>query len=367
MKPKMRVSRCCCGAAVCEYCIDTFNRSDSSDIDTGSDCGWTEESGNPAVVSNELSFPAAGLASCTTTGGTPPQINVLVDAECASTGDTARIVFNFVDTSNYDYFEMKVGASFGGSIRLVSVASGTHTTVVEQTSITVPLNVQHFLCLSYTGDIAVGTWIEGGGGFGLQAVTAEITSVNGVVGLATDSGCLFDDFTFQKHATLLAGCGDCPADCAACSDDAPVLWIIDIESVANTVPEDCPDCADATTGFNQRFIIPFLSRVSLLGACLWRQYIGAGGTGQATACESDGDNLITITMEKSVTDTVITVVLSIDNGATGGGHNVTFFYGGSGSIEACRSFNGKDIPWDQDAGAGHCDGTSATCSLTAVV
>ncbi len=355
MKPKMSVGRCCCDAADCIYCEDDFDRANSSDIDTGSDCGWTEESGNPTIASNELSFPAAGIAtSDTTQAGSTPKIRVEVDGECASSGDTARIIFNFVDTSNYDYFEMKVGAASAGSIRLVTVSSGTPTTVDSVTSVTIPTAVMHTLCLSYSSGQAVGSWTEGGGGSGLEAVWGEVTEVNGVVGLGTDSGCLFDDFSFQKHSSLQTGCGLCLVKCGSCSAGGPGFLLV---TIADLIDDSCTDCDDATSGFNKTFAIGAADLVAGPFACWYGRTLG-----ESTGC--GGSNRLDVGIYSASGNTKILGRLRID----GGNQDIAWEYTGVSGIEDCTAYVDKDIPFSSELGTSECDAVtdSATMKITAI-
>jgi hypothetical protein len=56
----------CCGS--CEICTDDFTRADSTDIDTGSSCGWTETAGSWEIASNTLRTASSNAeATCDTT------------------------------------------------------------------------------------------------------------------------------------------------------------------------------------------------------------------------------------------------------------------------------------------------------------
>lgn len=107
------ITCCCAGAGTCTFAEDEFTRSDSTDITTGSSCGWTEDAGDAQIVSNNLAFTSANAkATCATVCPSGPDMSILTYVAVSSLGDIARI-----DVGDH-YIEVKLAASRAGYARL---------------------------------------------------------------------------------------------------------------------------------------------------------------------------------------------------------------------------------------------------------
>ena len=126
-----QVCPCCCG-----LCSDNFNRADNSDIDTGSDCGWTEVAGDWAILGNALTIIST-QNSLALSDTSPPDfwLDLTVTATSSNTDDEVMIVVARVSSSSYRYVKWKVSATTGR----LSIGFGNGTTHTEQDGL--PLNV----------------------------------------------------------------------------------------------------------------------------------------------------------------------------------------------------------------------------------
>ncbi len=240
------VMSCCCDAENCVLCADDFDRGDGTDIDTGSACGWTEQSGAWEILSNRLRSTSTGIATCDTTQPGTQANYILVKVRSDTAGDEAKTVFNFVDTNNYDYVGV-IFSSTVGQLRIRSVSGGVDSSV-KQTSadLNISLNTNHELIVCVgSGDVrakltaAVVTRID----------TTSLGGVNnssvGVASVTSSGNIEFDDWSYEKNGSILTGCNTCelePEDnCDSClSGESTTKYQVDISGIKNS--PHCPKC-----------------------------------------------------------------------------------------------------------------------------
>src|SRR3972149_3761604 len=353
MRPRMGVARCCCAGTGCLICADTFDRSDSTDINTGSPCGWAEDSGDGSISSNKLSFSAAGIARSTTTqvGGGTPAFFITVNAASTASGADARILFDYVDVNNYKIAEVVFGTS--GSVRLRDNVAGVITTRSDASiAITSPTELQ----LCYTNSNTTATFRVANK---TTVSYAWGATVNGVVALATSSVAggqgTFDDFGFFKHDDLQNGCPRCFAVCAYCPSGIPLIYQVTLALVADI----CGNCANFNVSFNVPLDPDFVCRHFLRLVDFACGVAGFPSTLDIEVRTYRGGN---------PTGTVIDVIFTL--------HYFTFQYNITQTLfrytdvglgqEDCLSFSNKNIPFLQQLGGGGCDFTGATCALTSL-
>lgn len=202
----------------CYIVVDSFNRSNSTDISTGSECGWTEVSGSWEISSNRLRCTAPGLAIL---GATHPEgektIYAAVTPTSSDVGAKVQLVFGYLDSSNYYYFECTFTSSVfaGVNHRIMKVSGGTHTELSRiYRSMSVGFNHLIEVCVKEDGQIvaSIDTFECG--------CPAQTFSGEGVgVGLLTSSDTVdFDNFTFSRsYSANDPDCVDCNPVCASCN------------------------------------------------------------------------------------------------------------------------------------------------------
>src|SRR5262245_37664445 len=121
---------CCCGG--CRLCADDFNRSDSSDIDTGSACGWDSVgvSATWGIASHCLAVSCgggAGLLICQTPN--PGRSEIVESLTVVSPGDGGGfllLICNYQDGDNYTKAEFDLATS---ELEVVDIVAGTPTSL----------------------------------------------------------------------------------------------------------------------------------------------------------------------------------------------------------------------------------------------
>ena len=218
---------CCCDDDPCVLCADNFDRGDSSDIDTGSSCGWTERSGAWEILSNRLRCTSSGVATCDTRqlGEQGNYISVTIWGDTA--GDTAQVVVNLnqdaaTPLDDYDYVEVTFSATVG-QIRIMEIIGGGAPNQIAATSanlnIATSTDHQLLVCLR-DGDI--GAKLTHGAT--TTSLRADLDGdENTSVGLAASvSGNVeFNDWSFERNQTQNSGCNDCEISCVNSCTNCP--------------------------------------------------------------------------------------------------------------------------------------------------
>lgn len=104
MRTRLSVARCCCGPPVeptCQLDADDFERTDSTDINTGSPCGWTEQGGSTlAIVSGEVTGTGTAVCGHIKTS-LPGTIKLVGSVRFLATNGQVRVIYQWTDSSNY--------------------------------------------------------------------------------------------------------------------------------------------------------------------------------------------------------------------------------------------------------------------------
>lgn len=213
---------CCAG---CEYFSDDFDRSDDTDLGAN----WTEVAGAWEIASNVLSTSSNdAICICNTDGIVPYVVRAVIGG---GSSKEFRVIFNYVDSSNYFY----ASATVGSNVKIFTVIGGTHTRVFNGPSLGSDTCIQVCVHATFvtvmTGDGSCSTLTP--------KAAVGISSTSGTCGVGTGSNSgTFDDFSIQKHHFTLAGCPECVGTCTLCVDDlVSEHYQVVITGVVG--PEDC--------------------------------------------------------------------------------------------------------------------------------
>jgi hypothetical protein len=248
--------RCCCPS--CTIFSDDFTADDLA-------TNWTQQAGSWSIGSGVLSTSSSdAILTCNTSypGGGFHNHVIQVSLK-ASTGDRSRIIFSYVDSSNYNFVEVYWNTT-SSYVYIKQKVAGTISTVATSA-------VQSFTNGSWY-DFKVCTLTNGAVvNFGtgtptvLLGVVPTTTDVDGVGTGTITSGGDFDNFLISYVATGGNGCPQCVYDCTICtSQPPPENFLVKTSGISNAA---CSDCA----GLNGDFV---LQRSAPLGGdtCHW-QYI----------------------------------------------------------------------------------------------
>lgn len=108
----------CCS---CDAFDDTFDRADSTNLGAN----WTETSGNSDITSNALRFNAITNGVALYNQTVTPFIVISGVVRFGTTGDIARVYFDWVDASNFWCAEFKCGT--GGYTKIIQCVAGAET------------------------------------------------------------------------------------------------------------------------------------------------------------------------------------------------------------------------------------------------
>lgn len=287
----------CC--STCTICEDTFDRTDSTDVNTGSACGWTEVSGAWEISSNAL-MPTSTSALLISTAEHPDGVNAIkLDATINSTGSNTRfrLILGYVDTSNFLCAEVRIHSS-AGHLKIIEMSGGTETELSSVLSLALPTSTDHTFsfCCNESESRLLAT-------VNSTAITTAISSTStGVFGIGTGSVVGTTALIKQFTATIRsADCGLClVAGCGCCDgDDTPENgWDnggcpVEYKVVSNVTTGAGPLCtAGECAAFNGTFYLAapspgateytLATGSSCAGANAWWLTIGnIGGTGGA--------------------------------------------------------------------------------------
>lgn len=198
---------CCCTPS-CTFFTDNFNRSD--DDDPGA---YTEVSGDWDISSNKLVTSSSNgvlIADAEHPDG-EPNIKVSVTVNIATSGDTARIILDYVDSNNYWFAEVKAGT--GAYLRIYQRASGSNTQKAQNTAAISTGSIT--LCAAITNSSIISASISGGGSTGS---TGSFSSNSWGLGSGAISGTL--QFSTASAAVTSPTCSACDMFCEdLCTDD----------------------------------------------------------------------------------------------------------------------------------------------------
>jgi hypothetical protein len=224
---------CCCEPG-CDICADDFTRSDSSDIDTGSSCGWTEAVGSWDISSNTLRSTGGGsnaLAICDTPhpdGDTTMVVEAWI--KHSTNGSACDLIVNYVDSSNYFYVRYNFAASNGGSIDIRKNVAGTHSSIISQPSLAINAGSTYVARVCVTESGAISAYWQATGET-IATPRASTPSAQGMTGTKCGFGsngtgtATFDNFVFSRgyHADHAPDCEACRIACGGCVTDTVAM------------------------------------------------------------------------------------------------------------------------------------------------
>lgn len=194
----------------CEICADTFNRSDSTNVNTGSPCGWTETAGDWSIASNALAVSSAN--AILTCGTNAPAASRLVRAKIKSStaNNLARLL-----VGNWKV-EIKFSTT-AGSLKIIN--SGGTTVGTSPTNLNIAIDTLYTVTACYDSDLhQIRAQVSG---IDESFVTANGTITDLTSGLAT-GGTMSGTTTFDDFELLRNIMPDCPCPmtilCDGCED-----------------------------------------------------------------------------------------------------------------------------------------------------
>lgn len=242
----------------CKIFSDNFD-------DASIDADWTSVAGSWSESSGVLS--AGTSAILTRSMGTGSSIMHLVVGVKGNTNDLLRVIFGYVDTSNYWFAEVKIGNS--GTLRIYERASGSDT-LRATTGISVAGGIGSFtpltVCLDQNGQVSAAI-ASGSVNFATGLTT------NDLIGLgtgATAAAAEFDDLVVRK---VSSSCEQCERPCNICvaySSPTPWAWDVTFPAMTNGA---CTQCATLIGG--QTFRLLFCGTGA--GGCVAGYSFGACG------------------------------------------------------------------------------------------
>jgi hypothetical protein len=225
----------CCTSVDCDVCSDDFNRSDGTDITTGSACGWTEESGAWSISSNALSTASTSAAAICSTASTSAARVINVKASGNTNGCAARVIVGYVNSTTYWIVQVTFHATTG-SLTISERSGGSPTTRATVGNLALPLSTLHQIQVCYDG-----TSLEAriaGIDSAYLTFPASISDLDSGLGTGTGSGTVkFDDWQLR----LRDGSCSCPitpttvTECSGgCIDgDAATFYEVEIDGVGD--------------------------------------------------------------------------------------------------------------------------------------
>lgn len=264
----------CCGPGdSCTLLNDTFDRANSTNL--GSD--WTEGGGSIdlEISSNSVirvsGNPTYAISTVTHSSG---DIRVTMAVTAPTSGSKFRIIFDFVDASNYVFAEFTTGGGAGGGVRLWKRVGGTETALTSTAAITASGSFTWDACMR-------GPYFSAGSS--TTRANAFWSSANGTFGLgfgSTTANMKIDSFLAQK---VEEGCDVCMGSTCNGVCDAAYPLPFQIQAVLSGMHNNafgvvCPDCADldGTYVLDARYNSPCwfcYAGTPICGTCPFELYI----------------------------------------------------------------------------------------------
>jgi hypothetical protein len=211
---------CCCRK--CPIASDDYDRADGTDIDTGSDAGWTEAAGSWEIASNKLKTTSSNArALCTATDSEDGNVYVTVDVVGANSNDEIIVSPKYKDSSNYYYVRLIIGTS--KTLALRKVVAGVDSSIASA-------SIDTTAGTTYSLTVCVGTGPLGGSPTFLAyesvsgaTVSTTLSALVGYNGAALATGSItsnvtFDNFVWQQGYNS-SNHSDCPVCACTTVDD----------------------------------------------------------------------------------------------------------------------------------------------------
>ncbi len=324
-------SPCCCGPG-CSFFTDDFAVDDLATNYTSVSGSWSIGSGVLSIASSN-----AVLTGNTANPNSDSNTKISITVNIATSGDTARIILDYQNSSNYWFAEVKAGT--GAYLRIYQRSGGTNTLMRDCGSFTRATGTFTFCASIYSGEMRTTV--------GSYTVKHSATFTQTGYGLGT--GTLTGTVTFDDLAVTITS-----ADCSPCTD---------VGGCVGGVDGNCNGCINGTT--------PGTMRVHFRAGTLSNQGCGtcttlngtdvdcpqfAGGTGINCSYRNTSVSLcgrtyvVEVTTAVSGSDTILTV--SLFN--TGSGNVFTWFQTYTGTTTVDCGFVSEPVPIGSDLG-GDCN------------
>ncbi len=334
---------CCC----CVLYTDDFSVNNLASDYTSVSGAWAVAAG---VLTTGNASGVLVLNTALPAGST--SVYVKVKVKCSNTGSAARIIIDYVDSSNYWFVELQPGAT-NGTIKIFQRSGGTNTVksnvalggfqANELWTVIVCFDYVKAAILVNTLD---DTGTRGGGVSFSTSFTIAATQVG--LGTGTNTGTVtFDDLSVERHWDDNTGCNKCYTPCVQCVPTIvpPTQVQIDINSVFDAVGVlHCSDC----NGFNATFIL------DLQVNCTWTY------TNNYIACASGSAHYNKLTFSvPSSTD------LSLVASGIGGIANIVWDSSGAGA-DSCN-WSSAGLGYDNAlSSTAYCNAAFSNAAVTAI-
>lgn len=253
---------CGCHCVSCSICSDDFTRSNSTDIDTGSECGWDEDAGDGEISSNNL-ITTSSNAKFTCQATHPDSIGALAAIVVFQTSITDEPVKVWIDEAADTYVQLTTGTS--KTLKLVVAGVDRHSQTVTTAATT-----SYTLTVVQSGDGICSGRLTGGGldKCVVGTVPCPETAVQVAIGTGASIGgtVTFESFTLEKAWTETdTTCRRPCYFCELCDDDSelPIEWEVEIEGLSTIDSAGLiaylgaePDCGDCES-LNASYILQF--------------------------------------------------------------------------------------------------------------
>ncbi len=325
-------SPCCCGGG-CQFFSDDFAVDDLATNYTSVSGSWAISGGNLHTASS-----SAVLTGSTANPNSDSNTKVSVTVNIATDGDTARIILNYQNSSNYWFAEVKAGS--GAYLRIYQRSGGSNTQKATN-SISLAISTPITFCAAIVNGSVIVTSYDDGSNFGSAGFDGTFSNTGWGLGTGTLAGTVtFDDLSVLVTGT--AGTDTCPACAVQCSgghctgDLSVAAYKIVISGWANGT---CTDCANQDGTY----------------------YVPAGSGG----CSGSSNAIITLC---AFSPTTLTTTWNFTAGNflnQTGGSGLVMNLSGSAPYN-CQTFNNRSLVFSSGGGAS-CVATSVTAHVTSIV
>lgn len=211
MSNRLSVSRCCCEQG-CDITGDTFERSDRDDIDSGSPCGWTEQTGSTLQIqTNEII--GAGTAVCSYKVTERNLIRISGTVRFTASNSNFRVIYHWTNSNNYDCVEF-LQTDTRLTCRILTRKSGAET---QRASGYLGHNLsgdESFnFCVSFSDSsvrrvrAAILSSTNANDGVYVQATYYDGAAGTGISAFKQNNSCRISEWLLSK---IMEGCPGCP-------------------------------------------------------------------------------------------------------------------------------------------------------------
>lgn len=344
--------RCHC----CKTC--TIHTDDFGD---GTITDFAQVSGTWSEGSGEISTASSNAILISDKAHPDTEISMVASARFkhSTNGSSCYIIVGYQDSSNFWYARFTAASGSGGSVAIRKVVSGTHSTVVSQSTVTINANTFYTgkICISQGGNLTLtlnGTVLCG------TNSPQTITGYKAGLGTTGSGTATFDDFSFKKvsHDITNESCEVCAGPpCALCvANYGSNYLLVRINNLTRSDPSHLACCDDWD---DIEIEIPRKIPPTTSGDCQWELVI-ADSSVPCTDSSTPADNYFHYAG----------AILRLDAGTYRlrvsiskiGNPGVSYFIDLGSSLPDCEDLAGLDIPYEAP-NQSVCDSTASTCTL----